>query len=323
MQVTPNVRAVQVPDENPMHPQYTTIYLVGRDQALTIDSGEDRERYRWMLKGYLAATEKAEIALSAVTHYHADHSANLRWLRDEFGAEVHAFEQSIPLLGARLPESGVHALQDGAAVQVAGGVEVQVIHSPGHSSDSVCYYIEDEGVLFTGDTVLGGTTTTVNDLGAYLSTLQRLRALPNLQLICPGHGPIIHDPTRWIDSYVAHREERERQIVELLADGRGLTSWQIMEVLYTGIDARLRRLADGNVRAHLDKLAQEGRLKVYAGTPGQKPSDEAARDQAGEHARLEVIRRAETYREEMRQRELLREESPAEEWIEPPRYELA
>jgi hypothetical protein len=96
-----------------------------------------------------------------------------------------------------------------------------------------------------------------------------------------------------------------------------------MEVLYTGIDARLRRFADGNVRAHLDKLAQEGRLKVYAGTPGQQPSNGAAREQAEEHARLEVIRRADAYREELRQRELLREESPAEEWVEPPRYELA
>ena len=89
MQVSPSVRAVQVPESNPMHPQFTTIYLVGRDQVLTIDSGADEERYRWMLRGYLAATEKAEIALCAVTHYHFDHSANIRWLCEEFGAQAH------------------------------------------------------------------------------------------------------------------------------------------------------------------------------------------------------------------------------------------
>src|SRR5213078_2106534 len=92
VQVTANVRAVQVPDANPMHPQFTTIYLVGRGQVLTIDSGEDMERYRWMLRGYLAATEQAEIGMSAVTHHHRDHSANLPWLRDEFGADVYVLE---------------------------------------------------------------------------------------------------------------------------------------------------------------------------------------------------------------------------------------
>src|SRR5919109_1394047 len=132
MQVTASVRAVQVPDTNPMHPQFTTIYLVGRGQVLTIDSGEDMERYRWMLKGYLAASEKAEIGISAVTHFHADHSSNLRWLRDEFGSEV--------------------------------------------------------------------------------------RDLPNLQLMCPGHGPVIQDPVRYIDAYIRGRHLREAQILAALAE---------------------------------------------------------------------------------------------------------
>src|SRR3954471_4356356 len=113
MQVTRSVRAVQVPDANPMHPQFTTIYLVGKGQVLTIDSGEDMDRYRWMLRGYLAAVEKAEIGISSVTHYHADHSSNLRWLRDEFGAEVRVFEEGMPLLGDRLPDSGVRAIHHG------------------------------------------------------------------------------------------------------------------------------------------------------------------------------------------------------------------
>src|SRR5262245_51047607 len=102
MQVSKNVRAVQVPDDNPMHPQFTTIYLVGKGQVLTIDSGEDMDRYRWMLKGYLAATEKAEIALSAITHHHSDHSANLKWLRDQFGAEILVHKSGEPLLVDKL-----------------------------------------------------------------------------------------------------------------------------------------------------------------------------------------------------------------------------
>src|ERR687883_516630 len=155
MQVTPNVRAVQVPDTNPMHPQFTTIYLVGRGQVLTVDSGEDMERYRWMLRGYLAAVEKAEIGISSVTHYHADHSSNLRWLRDEFGSDVRVLEEGIPLMAGRLPDHGVHAIHHGTEFGPSDEVKLQTIHTPGHSADSVCFYLEAEGVLFTGDTVLG------------------------------------------------------------------------------------------------------------------------------------------------------------------------
>ncbi len=189
MQVSPSVRAVQVPDESPMRPVSTNIYLVGRDQVLTIDSGEALDRYRWMLRGYLAATEKAEIAIAAVTHHHADHSGNLKWTREIFDAEIAIPENGRPLLKGRLPAKGVHKLADGQLVELDGGVNLRVITSPGHSVDSICYYLEDEGVLFTGDTMLGSTTTTIGDLAAYRATLQRLVDLPNLKVICPGHGP--------------------------------------------------------------------------------------------------------------------------------------
>src|SRR6185295_5608739 len=104
MQVTPNVRAVQVPETNPMHPQFTTIYLVGNGQVLTIDSGDDADRYRWMLRGYLAAQERAVVGQATVTHHHIDHTANLRWLRDEFAADILIYEKTAPLLKQRLPD---------------------------------------------------------------------------------------------------------------------------------------------------------------------------------------------------------------------------
>src|SRR5207245_2748617 len=128
MQVSASVRAVQVPDDNPMHPVFTTIYLVGRDQVLTIDSGEDMERYRWMLKGYLAASERAEIAVSAVTHHHRDHSSNLKWLRDEFRAEIYVVEAAAGLLTEQLPPTGVHRTAGARAID-AGGASAQVLET--------------------------------------------------------------------------------------------------------------------------------------------------------------------------------------------------
>jgi glyoxylase-like metal-dependent hydrolase (beta-lactamase superfamily II) len=323
MQVSESVRAVQVPDDNPMHPQFTPIYFVGRGQVLTVDSGEDAERYRWMLKGYLAATEHAEIGGSVVTHYHQDHSANLRWLRDEFSAEIYVLEVARPLLGERLPPSGVRTIEAGETLDAGGGVRLQALHTPGHSLDSLCYYLEDEGVLFTGDTILGEGTTSVSDLSAYLGSLQMLRDLPNLLSICPGHGPVIEDPVPRIDLYLRHRAQREKQVLRALATGAVLTSWQIMEKLYPGIEPRLHRSADRNVRAHLQKLADEGRVRVYEGKPRQQSAEEAAAAAAAEHRRTEVMREAEALRAAARKRALAAQENPpAQEWQEPPRFEL-
>ena len=130
MQVSASVRAVQVPDDSPMHPQFTTMYLVGKDQVLTIDSGEDLERYRWMLRGYLAATEHAEVALAGITHHHFDHSANLKWLRETFGADILVHEEGQPILQGRLPDTGVVVMRDGRVIDLGGGVRVRVLHTP-------------------------------------------------------------------------------------------------------------------------------------------------------------------------------------------------
>jgi glyoxylase-like metal-dependent hydrolase (beta-lactamase superfamily II) len=326
MQVTPSVRAVQVPDTNPMHPQFTTIYLVGQGQVLTIDSGEDMERYRWMLRGYLAAIEKAEIGISCVTHHHADHSSNLRWLQDEFSADVRVLEQSVPLLQNRLPDAGVKTIHHGSEFGPSDDVRITAIHTPGHSVDSVCFYLETEGVLFTGDTILGASSTTINDLGAYLESLEQLRNLPNLQYMCPGHGPVIEEPIPYIDAYIAGRHARERQILEALAQNPEMTTWQIMELIYADLNLvpRLQRAADRQVTTHLRKLEKEGRVAVHPGKPRQKSAEEVAREEEEEHERLDVIRRADEYREQMRRRVLIGQENPwMEEWVEPPRYSLA
>jgi glyoxylase-like metal-dependent hydrolase (beta-lactamase superfamily II) len=324
MQVAHGVRAVQVPDENPMHPDFTNIYLVGDGQALTIDSGETMDRYRWMLKGYLAATEKAEIALAAITHHHADHSGNLKWVREGYGAEIVAPKQAVPLLKGKLPRGGLNLLADGQMFDLGPGVKLRAIFTPGHSVDSVCYYLEEQGVLFTGDTLLGSSTTTVHDLAAYRRSLKLLLDLPNLKVICPGHGPLVHDPRERLQGYVAHRDMRERQILEALKDGGPASSWEIMLKLYPDINKRLRRAADNNVRAHLDQLEREGRLRAYPGKARRRSTARAAREVEHVRERAAVIKLAKKYDAEDRRAEIRRQENPpSDEWSIPPRYELA
>jgi glyoxylase-like metal-dependent hydrolase (beta-lactamase superfamily II) len=326
MKISESVRAAMVPDDNPMHPDFTSIYLVGPqgNQSLTIDSGEEIDRYRWFLRGYLASVEQEEIGIAAITHHHSDHSGNLKWARQYLNAEVAIPKGARKLLKGRIPRD-VKTLEDGQILNLGSGVNVQVLATPGHSVDSLCYYLEDEGVLFTGDTLLGSSTTTVWNLGEYRRSLQRLLELPNLKVICPGHGKIVYDPRERLQGYVDHRNMRERQIVEALQEGGAVTSWNLMLKLYPDIDTRLRRAADGNVRSHLTQLAEDGRLTTYEGKPRRATSKaKIQRDIEHVHQRDLLIKQAKHLESTQRRQAIRTQETPPDaEWLEPPRYELA
>ena len=325
MQISKSVRAVMVPDENPMHPDFTSIYLVGSKggQSLTIDSGEAIERYQWFLRGYLAATERAEIGIATITHHHSDHSGNLKWAQEFLGAEIAIPAGGRRLLAGRIPAK-VDSLSDGDVVDLGGGVRVQVLTTPGHSVDSLSFYLENEGVLFTGDTLLGSSTTTVSDLGQYRKSLERLLALPNLKVICPGHGKIVNDPRERLQMYVDHRNMRERQILKALKGGGPQSSWDLMLKIYPELDKRLRRAADNNVRSHLTQLSNEGRISVVAGKP-RRPQSKARIQRDVEHVRQRdlVIKRAKRLEAQQRRQALRAQENPpGDQWIRPPLYEL-
>lgn len=325
MKISESVRAAQVPDDKPMHPDFTSIYLVGpeKGQSLTIDSGEALDHYRWFLRGYLAASERAEIGIAAITHHHSDHSGNLKWVKEHLQADVAIPAGGRSLLKGLIP-SKVDTLQDGDVIELGKGVRVQVLSTPGHSVDSLCYYLEDEGVLFTGDTLLGSSTTTVWNLAAYRRSLERLVELPNLQVICPGHGKIVNDPRERLQMYIDHRNMRERQIVATLKESGPLSSWDIMLKLYPDIAPGLRRGADNNVRRHLEQLETEGALTVHPGTPRRgKTAEQLAREVEHAHEHDRVLKEAKRIEDQRRRAERRAQENPPDEqWRVAPRYEL-
>lgn len=324
MQVSDAVRMIAVPEDEPMRPASTNIYIVGEGQVLTIDSGEAIDKFRWMLRGYLAAIERAEIGIASITHHHFDHSGNLKHVNELLGAEIAVPDNGVKLLRGRLPKERVQTLEDGAVIDLDRGVRVQVLATPGHSVDSLCYYIEEDGVLFTGDTVLGVGTTVVGDIDSYRASLQRLLELPNLRILCPGHGPLIHDARERLEEYVHHRQRREDQILAQLQSGEPRTSWEIMEAIYgDSIDKRLRRAADGNVQAHLDSMVRSGVVKRSRGVRRKPRKSVVERERAKQRDRDTVIRRAKRYERDNQRRALARQESPPSDlWKAPPTYQL-
>ncbi len=331
MKISDNVRMVPVPEDQPMRPTSTNIYIIGQrgGQTLTIDSGEAIDKFRWMLRGYLAAIDHSEIGVAAITHHHFDHSGNLKHVNEHLKAEVAVPENGVRLLRGRLPKDGVRTYADGDVIELDGGIRVEVLASPGHSVDSLCYYIEAEGILFTGDTILGNTTTVVGDVNAYMASLRRLLTLPNIRVLCPGHGPLIRDTDEArardrLEMYVAHRQMREDQILEQLQDGEAKTSWQIMEAIYGDtIDKRLRRAADGNVQAHLKSLQRSGIVQSTRGVKRTPNPAAAAKRKLREQQNRKIITRGRTLERQARASALAQQENPpTDRWKQPPTYRL-
>lgn len=325
MQVSDHVRAVQVPDENPMHPVFTNMYIVDGERRLVIDSGESMDRYRWMLRGYLAATGDRAVSTLAITHHHFDHAGNLEWANEHLQCQVALPESSVKLLKGKLPKdtSALRILEDNEVIDLGGGVQVRVLFTPGHTSDSVCYYLESEGILFTGDTMLGGSTTTVSDLAAYRRSLRMLAELPGLQTICPGHGPVMTDAKKRILDLLAHREARDRQVAAALQDGEPLAAWDIMLRVYPDLDERLRRAATGNVVTHLKAMLAEGQVREHPGKPRKRDDSKAEKAAKRAKEREKLIRAAEKARQEERKERLRAQtQPPDDQWVVPPKFEL-
>lgn len=331
MKISDHVRMVPVPEDQPMRPTSTNIYIIGQrgGQTLTIDSGEAIDKFRWMLRGYLAAIDHSEIGVAAITHHHFDHSGNLKHVREHLKAEIAVPENGVKLLKRQLPADGVKTFADGDEVTLDGGLRVQIIASPGHSVDSLCYYIEEDGILFTGDTILGNTTTVVGDVNSYMASLRRLLDLPNIKVLLPGHGPLIRDTDDAkardrLEMYVAHRQMREDQILEQLQDREPKTSWQIMESIYgDSIDKRLRRAADGNVQAHLKSLQKSGVVTASRGEKKRSNPATVAKNKAKEKANRKIIQQGRKLDQTQRARILAQQENPPTDlWKNPPSYQL-
>jgi glyoxylase-like metal-dependent hydrolase (beta-lactamase superfamily II) len=158
--------------------------------------------------------------------------------------------------------AGIDDLRDGQAV-VGDGVTLVPVHTPGHASDHLCYYLPEEKALFTGDVVLGGSTTVIppedGDLLDYMASLRRLQGL-DVSRIYPAHGPVIDDPQARIAEYIEHRNLRERQILDAISDGpRAIPD--IVTRVYVDVAPALHGIAASSVASHLKKLQREGRVK--------------------------------------------------------------
>jgi len=240
---------ILAPNASPMTLEGTNTWIIrapGSESVTVVDPGPTD-------RGHLdAIMASGRIELIMATHRHSDHTAALRALGECAGAPVRAFDPAFC--------SGAEPLLDGEEF-AASGVRIQVIATPGHTSDSICLVLPDDsggGSILTGDTILGKGTSVIllpdGDLRAYLASLELLRSRGGLRVL-PGHGPVLPSLSAVCEDYIAHRRVRLDQVRRARDElGTQASAAEIADAVYKDADPALRWAAEASVATQLDYL---------------------------------------------------------------------
>jgi len=236
----------------------TNTYLVGTGRKrILLDTGQGVEAYVGVLERAMERAGVGGIQEIVLTHSHPDHGGGVAHVQERWG----------PLRVSKLPGPDdakmklvAEPLADGAVVRTEGAT-LRAVHTPGHAVDHLCFVLEEENALFSGDNVLGVGTTVIpshgGDLLDYMNSLERMLALAPGR-IYPAHGPRIADAPAKLREYIAHRNAREAQILAALGQGDADVKTVVKRV-YTDVPEVLHAAAAHSVAAHLRKLEREGR----------------------------------------------------------------
>ncbi len=262
----PLVRRVLAPNPSPFTYTGTETYIVGAGhEVAVIDPGPDDPEH---LSALLAAIGPAKVTAICCTHTHRDHSpaaAPLGALTGApiIGCDVLALEDDGPRADASFDTNYTpdRVLRDGESLSGPDWT-LTAIATPGHTSNHLCFALEESGALFTGDHVMGWSTSVVSppdgDMTAYMASLNRLYHRTD-RVYYPAHGAQVDKPQQLVRGMIGHRRQRERQIIKLLEEGHGRIT-DMVPRMYKGVDQRLWPAAGRSVLAHLIDLEQKGRV---------------------------------------------------------------
>ena len=247
---------ITAPNPGVMTGPGTNSYIVGQGDLVVIDPGPAIDSH----VDALCAAVGTRLKWILCTHTHMDHSPAARALKAATGAKIAG--RSCAQDGRQdadfIPE---RVLGDGDSTAI-GGVTLRALHTPGHASNHLCYLLEGEKLLFTGDHVMQGSTVVISppdgDMQVYLASLEKLLAT-DLAALAPGHGHLIETPHDEVRRLIAHRLKREQKVADALARKSPASIDELVPLAYDDVPERLYPVAKRSLHAHLIKLAREGR----------------------------------------------------------------
>jgi glyoxylase-like metal-dependent hydrolase (beta-lactamase superfamily II) len=271
--VSPLIRRVVARNPSPFTADGTATYIVGRGRVAVIDPGPALAEH---VDALLHALRGETIEYQIITHTHLDHSPAAAAVKAATGAPTYGFgPHGTGAASADAPvEAGAdhdfrpdRVVTDGDVIE-GPGWQLTAVHTPGHTSNHICYALAGERVLFTGDHVMGWSTSVISppdgDMGDYLRSLEKLLGRDDA-LYWPTHGPAIDSPKPYVQAFINHRRERTAAILHRLAVGdRHIT--EIVAAIYVGLKPALHRAAGRSVWAHLLALVASGEV-ISEGPP--------------------------------------------------------
>lgn len=259
--LAPNLTRIVAPNPSPLTGPGTNTYVLGEEggPTLVIDPGPDDAVHLARILGANAG----RIDTILCTHSHTDHSPGAAALQARTGAVVRG--RPAPRDDYQDERYAPDATIDDGEVFVVPGASLRAFHTPGHASNHVCFLLEPEGWLFTGDHLMSGSTVVIlppdGSMRLYLESLQRLRRLP-LTALVPGHGAVMPEAVAEIDRVIAHRLKREQKVVDALRRQPAAAALDtLVREVYDDTPVALHGLARFSLLAHLQKLGEEGRAQ--------------------------------------------------------------
>jgi len=296
VQVAPQIRRAIAKNPSKFTYHGTGTYIVGTGDVAVIDPGPTNDSHREAL---MAALEGERVRAILVTHCHSDHSPLAAWLREYTGAPTVAFgphavntdwvEDDTPdepdeddkaaaeAVGEATVEEALDLafdpdvrVADGEVAASGDGWTLRAVHTPGHTSNHLCFQFEEQQALFSGDHIMGWSTTVITppdgNMRDYFASLQRVKALAPATL-WPTHGSPVTDVSRFIDEFVQHRLDREAGVLAAVRGGTTMIPDMVRQ-LYVGVNEKLYKAAGRSVLAHLIKLVDDGLVTFEGSQPG-------------------------------------------------------
>ncbi len=273
--VSPLIRRIVCNNPGPFTFNGSGTYVIGHGNVAVIDPGPLDDNH---VSALLKSLEGEIITHILITHTHNDHSPAAKPLKATTGAKTYGYGPH----GAGKRLEGV-AIEEGGDMDFVPDVEVrhgdiiegdgwtmECVYTPGHTSNHICFALKEENALFSGDHVMGWSTSVIGppdgDMTAYMKSLELLLTRDD-EIYWPTHGSPIKDPKPFVQAFIDHRLDRENQIVEAIKDGR-VQITDMVEKMYVGVDRRLYPAASMSVLAHIIRMVGDGRVRCSDHTPG-------------------------------------------------------